>query len=225
MTAYGTTAQLIARIQVDSGDITAAQEATLDALLEAISRKIDNFTRRPSGYIAEVAPSTKYLIGSGKSWMRIPECIAISTVAVKASYTDTDYVDWETATSTYAGDGDWMPARGTYQHPIFDKTPYTMLVIDPNGDYSVFYKSYGIPNIQVSARWGYAAEVPSDIREACLAQVTILWKRFQGSMATTLGSQDLGTIAARIRDAAFTRDVKELLIDSGWVLPLYGGQQ
>jgi len=222
---YGTVEELCARIEIVYADLTAAEIATLLEVLTAISRKMDNFTRRPDGYVALDTAELRYFSGAGKQWVRIPECTSVTLVAMKESYTDTTYVAMTTPSALYAGDGDWMPSAGSYAYPNFGRTPYTMLMMDPNGDYEVFLKSYGNPNLQITAKWGYATTVPDDIKEACLAQTTILWKRFQGSMSSRLATQDLGSIAYRIRQAAFTKDIKELLVDSGWALPLYGGQR
>ena len=222
---YGTVEELCARIEIVYADLTAAQIATLLEVMTAMSRKIDNFTRRPDGYVALGAAELRYFSGSGKNWMRIPECTTVTLVAMKAAYTDTTYVALATPSALYAGDGDWIQCTGSYEYPNFMRTPYTLLIVDPNGDYSAFFESPGNMNMQITATWGYATTVPDDIKEACLAQTTILWKRFQGSMSSRLATQDLGSIAFRIRQAAFTRDIKELLVDSGWVLPLYGGQR
>jgi len=222
---YGTVEELCARIDLVYADLTAAEIATLLEVITAMSRKIDNFTRRPDGYVALDAAVLRYFSGTGYGWLRIPECTTVTLVAMKAGYTDTTYVALSTPSALYAGDGDWIQCTGSHEYPNFGRTPYTLLMVDPNGDYSAFFKTYANPNMQITATWGYATTVPDDIKEACLAQTTILWKRFQGSMSSRLATQDLGSIAFRIRQAAFTRDIKELLVDSGWALPLYGGQR
>ena len=62
-----------------------------------------------------------------------------------------------------------------------------------------------------------------DVREACLAETAILMKRFEGAMASTLGSRDLGALIMRIKQSALSADVKSFLVDGRHVRPLYGG--
>jgi hypothetical protein len=222
MSRYGTVDQLIQRIEL-SAEPDADRVTMLEELLDAISRKIDNFCGVPDNwFIAEDPESIKYFLADGKPWLRIPECIEVTAVAVKDTYTDTTYTSWDSPSSAYAGDGDWLPASGTYEYPLYGRLPYTLLIVDPNGDFSVFTNGVKLPTVQVTAKWGYSASVPADIREATLAQTTVLYKRFQGSMSASLASSDLGIISMRIRQSALSRDVQELLIDSGWVRPLYG---
>ena len=222
MASYGTVAQLQVRTDMTEA-LSVAKTAEYTEILEAISRKIDNFCRRPDGFVSSDADVTRYFEGKGLSYLKIPECTSITLVSVKDSYLDTTYVDWATPTSAYAGDGDWFPVAGSKSRPIYNRTPYRLLLIDGNGDYSYFTKGYGMVTVKIAAKWGYATEVPPDIREACLAQAAILIKRFESSMDTTAGSSDLGTIVMRVRQASLTRDVRELLVDSKWVLPLYAG--
>lgn len=225
MATYATVNQLLYRLEAET-DITDAQETTLEEILEAVSRKIDRFCRRVDDafQVSETATDL-YFDGRGQDWLRIPECVEVETVAVKDSYLDTDYVDWDTPSSTMAGDGDWIAAAGPPRNPTYNKTPFTLLLIDPNGDYSHFRHGFGNPTVKITARWGHSESVPPDIREACLAQAIILFKRYQGGMSTTLASSDFGAISMRIRQSALSRDVRELLVDSNWVLPMYGGQR
>ena len=223
MTSYATVDELQVRTNMVAV-LSAAKETEYEEIIEAISRKIDRFCRRPDGFVATAADETRYFLGSGKRYLRIPECTSITTVSVKDSYSDTTYDDWDTPTTVLAGDGDWFPSAGGPSRPIYNRTPYTLLQIDSNGDYTYFTKSYyGMVTVKIAAKWGYATTVPADIQEACLAQAAILIKRFEASMDTTAGSSDLGTIVTSVRAAALTRDVRELLVDSKWVLPLYAG--
>ncbi len=222
MTSYATVTQLRVRTNMDTA-LAGAKETELEEIIEAISKKIDGFCRRPDGFVATAADVTRYFEGKGRAYLNIRECTSITLVSVKNSYLDTAYVDWTTPTSVYAGDGDWFSVAGTIRRPIYNRTPYTLLGIDGNGDYSYFTKGNGMVSVKIAAKWGYAIVVPPDIREACLAQAAILFKRFESSMDTVAGSYDLGAIVSSVRMAGLTRDVRELLVDSKWVLPLYAG--
>lgn len=223
MTSYATVDELQVRTNMVAV-LTAAKETEYEEIIAAISNKIDRFCRRPDGFVATAADETRYFQGSGKRWMRIPECTSITTVSVKDAYLDTAYVAWETPTTVLAGDGDWFPSAGSVDRPIYNRTPYTLLQIDQNGDYSYFTKGIlGMVTVKIVAKWGYATIVPPDIQEACLAQAAILIKRFEAAMSTVTGDANLGTIVTSVRAASLEKDVRNMLVDSNWVLPLYAG--
>ena len=85
-----------------------------------------------------------------------------------------------------------------------------MLIIGPNGDYATFTSGQftfrkgftpleatttrGIPKVKVTAKWGYAADVPDDIFEAIIMQAARTYKRLQGSMSDALASGELGQL-------------------------------
>lgn len=226
MTSYATVEELVLRTEMgDVDDLTEAQETVLEDIIEAISRKIDHYCRRPDGAFAASTDSAyKYYEGTGGSWLRIEPALSISEVAVRENYLDEAFEAWSSPTTAVSNDGDWYPATGDPKHPKFNTPPYDLIFVHPDGDYTHFTKGQGITTVRVNGVWGLSFNVPADIREACLAQVAILYKRFQGSMASTLGTADLTILSVKIRMGALTRDVTELLDNSGYVLPLYGGQ-
>ena len=161
-----------------------------------------------------------YFPAGGKAYLQIPSCTEITEVAVKATLTDTAYTAWTTPTTPLAGDGDWIPCTGDPSEPTFNKLPYTLIITDPNGDYTYFLDGGPRPVIMITARWGSTAAIPADIREACLMQAAIWLKKFQGSMASELGPVDFANIKFR---RGLDSGVKQILVDGGWIVPLYGG--
>jgi len=220
MAAYATRAELQIRIQILSVP-SADQIAMMEALLDASSRAIDRICGvDDDAFQATGADAIKYLPAYGETYLRIPQCVTITTVAVKASVSATTYTDWATPTTPMAGDGDWIPCRGNPEHPEYGVTPYDLLVIDLNGVYSSFLDSDGLPVIKITAAWGTRSAVPADIREACLMQAAKWYKKFQGAQASDLGTDEFGRIRyARTMDSG----VKQILVDGRWILPLYGG--
>lgn len=211
-----------------------ADDYTLFALLEAAASAIDNLCNRPDGFVAGMVASAKYYPGNGKAYILIDECVAITEVAVKDSASDTDYMVWTTPTAMMAGDGDWIPCTGEAKAPIFERLPYTMLLVDPNGDYSHFtsgryraragFRPYGdytrsVPTVRVTARWGYAATVPRPIKEACIMQSSRWHKRLEGSMASSLATGELGTLEIY---RSLDPDIELLLIKGRFVRPSTG---
>jgi len=235
MPTYATTAEL----RQDINLISTSDDPQLERLIRAATQKIDQFCNRPDGFVAITVASARYYSGTGKTWMPIEECTEITAVAAKDSVTDTTYTAWTAPTTNLAGDGDYIAAAGDWRFPDYNRTPYTLLIIDPNGDESVFtggrYASAtglvpigtpernarGLPTVRVTARWGYADEVPPDIKEACIMQCARWYKRLQSSMADTLASPDLGTLTFRLR---LDPDIQGILVDGRYVVPAIGGR-
>lgn len=209
-----------------------AQETEMDSgtrnaylqILETISRKIDGLCRRPDGFKAATTDATRDLMGTGLDYIPIPDCVSITTVAVKDSWNDTTYVNWTTPTTPWAGDGDWYPIAGTPGRPLFNRTPYTYLMIDPNGDYNYFTEALALPTVQLTAKFGYAVITPPVIVEATIAEALKLIRRYESGMDSQMANADLGTLMLRARQSGLSRDIRDLLVDSKFVLPLYGGR-
>lgn len=222
------------KVRVQKTDDTA--DAWLYSILEAAANTIDDFCNKPDGFVADTTASARYYSGTGRAFLLIDECIAITEVAVKDSVTDTAYTAWTSPTTAMAGDGDWIPFSGDPEGPDFNNLPYDSLMVDPNGDESVFTSgdftdpfarttqritSTGrtIPTVRVTAQWGYAETVPYQIREACIMQAAIWYKRLEGSMASALANTELGTLELfSTLDPAI-----ELILRLGrWVRPATG---
>jgi len=218
MTVYATVAELKSRIQITS-TLTEAQEDLLSDLLTAASKNLDEVCNRPDGFQALTTATARYFVGNGKVYLRIHECVEVEEVAVKASLTATTYTVWNAPTSAMAGDGDWIPCTGLTCRPKFNSIPYTLLLVDINGDESYFLNSETTPVIKITAKWGPSVEIPTDIREACLMQAARWYKRFQASAGRSLGTADFAKIEyQRNLDSC----VKQILVDGGWMIPLYG---
>jgi hypothetical protein len=214
-----TNIELKARIQKSD----AVDDTTLTALIACAERAINRYCNRPDGFLVGTA-ALRYFTGTGEPVQPIDECAAITLVEVKDSYSDTAYVAWATPTTYLAGDGDWIPFRGDSRDPIFD-TPFTGLMCDPNGDYALFISGArggrtvgrhtgvthsGVPTVRVTAQWGYAVTAPADIKEACLFQAAIIFKRFQGSGATILATPELGQLEMYSKLDPFVEQVLRL---------------
>lgn len=221
MTTYATVPQLKIRVQINKV-LTADQTTMFEELLEAASRSIDNICgRQDDGFVADIAVTDKYLTAEGEDYLFIPLCTEITSVAVKTSSTATTYTAWTTPTAPMAGDGDWIPCRGTPDDPVYSETPYSMLRIDPNGDHAEFIDGDGRPVVKITAKWGPQTTCPPEIREACLMQAARWYKKYSASMADRLGPAEFAQLQYR---RALDSNVMQLLIEGGWVRPLYGGR-
>ncbi|KPJ77286.1 MAG: hypothetical protein AMJ81_00045 [Phycisphaerae bacterium SM23_33] len=220
--AYATAVELRARIDKTS----AADDATLTALIAAAERNINRACNRPDGFEADATASARIYAGTGRPYLYIDECVSVTLVEVKDSAADDDYEAWAAA--------DWIACSGDPQAPDFNSTPYDMVMVDPTGDYSVFTSgkytskggfrpltdvSRGAPTCRITARWGFAASVPYDIKEAALMQSSRWYKRFQSAMSDVLASSELGTLLYR---QSLDPDIRRLLIDGRYVKPTVG---
>jgi len=192
----------------------------LNEILDAASRSIDRTCgMSDDAFLAVDEATMRHFTAQGHTYLRIPECIEIESVAVKGSLSAETYTAWATPTLPMAGDGDWVPATGDAARPTYGALPYTLLIIDINGDYSSFLGGGNVPMVAVTAYWGHSDAVPVDIRSACLMQSIRWYKKFQAAMSASGGSADLGQIIYR---KALDRDVRQLLIEGRWVVPPYG---
>ncbi len=204
--AYATVTELKNRLNIDTTDAT--RDSVLNGLLNAASAAIDGYTNRPDGFIADAVASARYYAGSGHATQYIDECVQITLVAVKDEASATTYTSWTTPTTDFSADGDWLPFAGVAEDPQYNRTPYTGIMIDPNGSYATFtsgqytsrpgFRPSGgytrnLPTVQVTARWGYADDVPDNVREACIVQASRWYKRGQGAWEDTLASGEFGS--------------------------------
>lgn len=225
--AYCTLAQVKDSMQkTDAGD-----DAIITRIIDGAERKINQFCNRPDGFEADAAASARYYRGSGKAYQRIDECVEVTAVAVKDAPSDDAYETWTAPSTNMAGDGDWFAGSGDPDDPEYNRLPYTLLFVDPNGDQSWFtgethqQRKRGralrganiwarVPTVQVTARWGYSVNVPADIREACVMISSRWYKRLQSAMADSLASADLGGL---LYQQQIDPDVAGILLDGRYV--------
>lgn len=231
--AYANAAELRSQIQKSSN----LSDTDLTTILSAAERNINRFCNRPDGFLASTTAVARYYPGSGTTHQWIDECISVSAVAVKDGSGDDedDYTAWTVGTVGMTTSADVFPARGGPEYPDFNSLPYDLLIIGPNGDQDIFTSgaftfrrgfrpsaattSRGIPTVKVTARWGYAASVPGDIKEATIAFASRLFKRLESSMADALASGELGMLLYRQQ---LDPDIKQLLIGGRYVKPSTG---
>jgi len=198
----------------------ATDDTWLQILIDSASIAIDRFCNRDEGFfVAQSEATDRYYRGRGASWQEIDECIEVEQVAVKDSVSDATYTLWSAPTTNMAGDGDWLAFSGDPDDPDFNSLPYDALMVDINGDYSVFTGWQGVsdvyfrggdlypsrrslrssnlarvPTVRVRAKWGWSEEVPEGIRAACVMQASRWFKRLEGNMATALANAEFGTL-------------------------------
>jgi len=176
-------------------------DGVLVRLLDAASDNIDRACNRPDGFVALTTATARLYPGNNSGWLRIDECTSVSQVRMKSSATSS----YETLAAT-----DYLTATGDERFPDYNSSPITALRIDPNGDYSVFYRDSTYPTIEVTAKWGYATTVPHTIKTATIMQATRWYKRLQSAMTDGVASAEMGML---MYTQSLDPDIKRLLID------------
>jgi hypothetical protein len=211
--AYATLAELKAEIDVEgTGD-----DATLQRLLDAAENAINSKCNRPDGFVAVDTATPRYYPGSGKAYQYIGECVEVTAVAVKDSPSDDEdeYESWVVGTPGVTANADVFPAFGDPEWPDYNRTPYDMLIIGTNsqnapaiftsGRYSYtggFPRSsqprkYGVLTVRVTAKWGFATVVPTDIKEATIMMAARVYKQLQSTMSDTIAAPEFGELMFR----------------------------
>lgn len=228
MSDYTTTATVKAAMN----KTTAGDDATIAKVITFVSRLIDReCNRADDGFLAGAVATARTFVGNGGAYQRIDECAATPTlVEVKSSASSSSYTAWAAT--------DWIAASGDVRWPDFNHAPYDLLLIDPNGDYSVFsngrYTSLqgfrpsgplsarGLPTVRVTAQWGYATTIPSVIEQACIIETARLYKRGQSAFADGVANQDFGNLVfAKGLDPA----TREMLFNARMIRPALGGRR
>ena len=225
----------VEELRADMNMTGTGDDATLERILDAATKKIDTLCKRPDGFVADTSASARYYVGSGEPTQWIDECVSVTAVAVKDSSSEDEdsYTSWTIGIVGTTTSADCFPARGSkkrpdYRTPAQTGKPYTMLVIGANADYSYFtgggwtgrggfrraltYR--GLPTVQVTAKWGYASSVPADIKTACIMQAARWYKRLQSAMADATASVDLGQL---LYMQQLDPDIAGILLDGGYV--------
>src|SRR3990167_5571305 len=210
--AYATLAELKPRVNIESTDIT--RDTVLTALLSAAESAINGYCNRPDGFEADSTASARFYPGSGKSYQWIDECVEVSAVAVKDSASDEEnqYTAWTVGTIVTTTGADVFPATGDPEYPEFTRTPYTLLVMGANGDYSIFPTGQfrtrggfrpgtdsvrGVPVLKVTSKWGHSIIVPANVKEAAIVQASRWFKRGQSAWADATVNSDFGILLYR----------------------------
>lgn len=149
-TAYASPLDL--RLQADVDRDVA--DPVLVGLLMAASRVVDGVCNRPDGFVASTEATERRYRGTGRAFLRIDECFEIAAVVQD----DRELAGWHGYHGSLS-DASFVP-------------PYWAILLESG----VFVKRL-LPNVRVTARWGYADEVPENIKQATITQAARWWMR------------------------------------------------
>lgn len=180
-------------------------DGELGLIALAVSRWLDAYCGYLDvGFVAPDTATAKIYGADGENYLWIDPCTEITAVAMKDAVTDTTYSVAFTVGTHVLG------FRGDPQSKFieYNKTPYHGIKLQPNAPRSYFTdgrymtergfpvhpddlrKTTFTPTVQVTAKWGYAAEIPPIINRVTIMQSIRIYKRQKGAMADSVLSGD-----------------------------------
>jgi hypothetical protein len=169
-------------------------DARIESIIAAVSRHIDIWTGRR--FHTSTADETRYFCAETDERVDAGDILAVTTLR-------TDYNGDRVYESTWStSDYELEPSNAPYQS---QPEPYTHIYATPTADYS--FPAGLRRGVQVTGRWGYSTAAPDVVREACLIQVSRIFRR-RDSPFGVAGTLDLGTIRLA---AQLDPDVKAML--------------
>jgi hypothetical protein len=168
---------------------------SIDDYIQAISQYIKEKTQRE--WKADTTTSERFYNGNGYEDLRIDDFI--DTPIVK---TGEDYNEDMVARTDFVS----MPFNSTSKHTILLKNNYF---------------DCGIQNISVEAKWGYAEEVPEDIKHATVVLVSAIVLA-QTNTEGEVESEKIGNYQVKYRNEKHKDDVQNAMdiIESRVVLSI-----
>jgi hypothetical protein len=155
-------------------DWDTSYDITINPLITRASRLIDKFTNRePAAYCAQT--STRLFDGNGKHELFIDEL---------AGDPDEVYVKLDRYNFELLDKADYycIPVNALIQ-----SIPYNYLRLE-NGYFPIIRKA-----VKIKGKFGSSADVPEDIKQACIMQVVRWFKHGQQAFQNTAANNELGT--------------------------------
>jgi hypothetical protein len=218
-----TTYATIEELRSQFGSISSEKDSFIQRCLNAAAEALDMKCNWNVPLEAPAAASARMYAGGGLAYLVIDPCVSVTTVEVKDSPTDTA---WTALTA-----GTYLPFRGDPRFPDFNRTPYNGIVLLGSGrtafpsgkqdsssgtGLAQTLLAYGLPTVRVTARFGYAATLPPNVKQAVLTQATRWVKRGEAAWADTVSKGDMGQLQYR---KALDPDVAAMLVEARLVKP------
>jgi len=184
-----------------------ADNGIIESIILAVSRMIDGFMGyKEVGFKALTTATEREYATASERYAWIDPCTEITAVAMKDAVTDTSYGVSLTIGTHVRG----FAGSPKSKFVNFNRTPYHGIILLPNAPRRVFAQgNYGelsdfqvhpddvfdsafYPTLKVTAKWGYATDVPEPIKQATIMQSIRVYKRVGGGMADALLTGDFG---------------------------------
>lgn len=172
--AYTTLNEFKERITVDD----SLDDATLESIITATSRAIDDITGRRF----YAATETRYYSAERADYLRVFDLLSVTDLKTDEDGNRTYEVTWATT------DYDLMPFNAT-----LDGEPFRWIETTPDGDN--YFPTGLTKSTEIKGSFGYSATQPAVIEEACVLGAHRLLKRADTplgvSAAAALGQQQV----------------------------------
>lgn len=187
---YTTLAALKARASIED----TRDDLTLETIITAVSRMIDNYCGRRF----YAATETRYYTA------RDPYCLLVDDLlSVSALVTDEDG-DRTYETTWASTDYDLYPDNAALEA---QPEPFWKILVAPEGNYTF---PVGVRRgVKVTGSWGFASSTPPVVGEACLLQAARIFARREAPMGVLGAGEAGGTV--RIAWSGLDPDVRRLL--------------
>jgi hypothetical protein len=196
----------VADFKADIGyEGTEDKDALIELCLRAAENRIEEVCgRSQDGFVAGAYPTTRVYVGNGLAWLYIDQCVEVELVEVKESISDTSYTAWDA--------DDWEAASGSPERPTYGRTPYELLVASNSNRFTSgrYGRQQRVPTVRVTARWGYAEEVPAALEMLVVGQAARYFQRLRGTFEDAIVGPEGGAILFRRMDA----DLQALLVNT-----------
>lgn len=180
MSSYTTLSDVKLRLGIADDDQT--DDVTLEAILEAASRAIDNYCGRR--FYADTTDTTRYFTAAWSDLLWPGDLVSITTLATDADGDGVYECVWDT--SDYVLE----PPNAD-----LDGRPYTAIRVTPCGHYAF---PLVIPRgVRIIGKWGWP-EIPPAVQEACCLLAARLFRR-RDAIFGIVGSPELGMLRQVLR--------------------------
>jgi len=199
-----TTYATIEELRSQFGSLSSDKDDFIQRCLNAAAEALDMMCNWNVPLEAAATASARMYAGTGLAYVMTDPFVSLSTVEIKESPTD---AAWTTVTA-----GTYLPFRGDPRFPDFNKTPYNGVALLGSGRTSFpsgklesdsgtglaqAVLGYGLPTVRITARFGYAASLPPNAKQAVLTQATRWVKRGEAAWADTISKGDMGQLQFR----------------------------
>ena len=181
----------ISQVSSTANPVQPIDDTLLEELVEAASRRIDGHTGRRF----YAASETRYYTAESRDTLFVEDLLSVTTLKTDDDGDRTYENTWATT------DYDLMPFNAALESPA---RPYTWIEVAPQGDYTFPLTRKGV---QIAGSFGFAANAPAPVREACLLIAARLWKR-KDAVLGVAGASGFGEILMKV---PIDPDVEDLL--------------
>ena len=172
---YCSLAEIRAQLGItDAGD--TADDAALEALVESVSRAIDDWCSRQ--FFA--ATQTRYYTAKRRDVLLLDDLLSVTTL--KTDDDDDGVYETTWATTDYH--------LGPYNAALESTPqPYTRIEVSSNGDH--WFPIAQPRGVQIVGSWGFAATTPKVVKNACLFQAALEHRSTDAPLGAS-GNDDIG---------------------------------